>query len=327
MLNIIDLLNLLEHQNFRSGEDLANQLNVTRATVHNCISRIESLGIKIERTHGLGYRLCQPIELLVESNIIENLTVEVKNKLETLVCLQEVDSTNRYAAELELPPTGKFSAVLAEMQTAGKGRRGRKWVSPFAANLYLSIVWPLQKPLHTASVLSPCLAISTAQLLNKLGVEHVGVKWPNDIYCGEKKLSGILIECSGELNGQSKMIVGIGLNVFMSRYQQVKIEQAWTDIESEVPDIKATRNEIAALLISDIVQILTLFEENKIKNTSKEWQQWDVMKDKNVSVHSEGKMMRGIARGISEDGSLLLEVKPGEIETVLMGEVSLRPVP
>ena len=325
MLNIIDVLKLLDHENYRSGQDLADQLNVTRATVHNCISRIESLGIKIERIHGRGYRLYQSIDLLCEKNIIENFTVKTRNLLETLMCLQEVDSTNRYANELDLPPVGKFSAVLAEMQNAGRGRRGREWVSPYAANLYLSILWPLQKPLHAASMLSPYLAICIAQMLSKMGVKSVGVKWPNDIYCDGKKLCGILIECSGELNGQCKMIVGVGLNICMSRYQEITIDQEWTDVESQLPDMKDTRTEIAAILIDEIVQALVLFEDNKTNNLASEWQQWDVMKDKNICVQSEADIKYGVARGINEEGGLLLETTPGEIDTISMGEISIRP--
>ncbi|MEM8845342.1 MAG: biotin--[acetyl-CoA-carboxylase] ligase [Pseudomonadota bacterium] len=324
MLNIIDILKLLDHQSYRSGQDLADLLNVTRSTIHNCISRIEDLGIKIERTHGLGYRLQQPLDLLSKEIIDQNLSADMKSKIESLVCLQEVDSTNRYASELDLPPAGKFSAVVAEKQSAGKGRRGREWVSPFAANLYLSLVWPLEKPLQTTSVLSPSIAIAIAQMINKIGVKNVGVKWPNDISCDNKKLAGILIECSGELNGQCKMIVGAGLNVYMSRYQSINIDQSWTDIESQVPNASYTRNEIAAMLISEITQVLTLFEENKVNDLIKMWPHWDVMKNHQVNLYTEHEVKVGIARGINNDGSLLLETESGEIETIVMGEVSLR---
>lgn len=325
MLNIIEVLAQLDHKNYRSGQDLADQLKVTRATIHNCISRIESMGIKIERVHGRGYRLHYPLDLLSAEQIIETLDAKTAGKLETLECLQEVDSTNRYATQLDLPAAGRFSAVLAESQKAGKGRRGREWISPFAANLYLSLLWPLQKPLHTASVLSPYLAVQVARSLHHAGLGAVGVKWPNDIYCHDKKLAGILIECVGELSGHCKMIVGVGLNVYMSRYQEINIDQPWTDIVTQMPNNSIERNKIAARLISSIAETLELFEQDKLNSLNHEWRQWDIMKDKPISVQSEHGIRDGFARGINDDGSLILESISGEKENILMGEISIRP--
>ena len=324
MLNTTDVLSLLDHKSYCSGQELANQLNVTRATIHNCISRIEALGIKIERIHGLGYRLEQPLDLLSKDQIVDKLSEDIQSKAETIECLQEVNSTNHYAGELDLPKAGNFSVVLAEMQTAGKGRRGREWVSPYAANIYLSLVWSLQKPLHIAGMLSPYLAMRLAQMLKQAGVSTVGVKWPNDIYCDDKKLAGILIECKGEINGLCKIIVGVGVNVSMTRYENISIEQSWTDIDTQAPNLNQTRNALASMLITTIVQGIETFEQNKINNFAQEWSQWDVMKDKNIIVQSESSVQSGIARGISEDGNLLLETPAGEIEKIIMGEVSLR---
>ena len=325
MLKIIDVLNLLSHESYCSGQDLAHQLNVTRATVHNCISRIESLGIKIQRLHGRGYRLHHSLDLLSVKQIAAHLDATTLNKLKKIECLQEVDSTNQYAAQLELPPAGRFTVVLAESQRAGKGRRGRAWVSPFAANLYLSLLWPLQKPLHTASVLSPYLAVQMARSLHQMGVTSVGVKWPNDIYSDDKKLAGILIECVGEINGHCRMIIGVGLNVYMSQYMEVNIDQPWTDMVSEVPAHSIKRNQLAAIIITGIAETLDLFEQDKLNSLASEWQSWDVMKDKPVSILSEHGTKSGIARGINNDGSLILETPVGKYENILMGEISMRP--
>ena len=324
MLKITDVLNQLSHQRYSSGQDLANKLNVTRATIHNCISRIESLGIKIERLHGQGYRLAHALDLLSPDQIVDGLSKATAGKLEKIECLQEVDSTNHLAAQLELPPAGKFSVVLAESQHAGKGRRGRAWISPCAANLYLSLLWPLQKPLHAASVLSPYLAMQLARSLQQTGIDSVGVKWPNDIYCRGKKLAGILIECAGELSGQCKMIIGVGLNVYMSRYSAINIDQPWTDIASELPDSPVTRNELAAILVTEIVDAMESFEQDKIQRLSCEWPSWDIMKDKPVSVQSDHGTKSGTARGINNDGSLVLETSDGKYENIMMGELSIR---
>ena len=236
MLHFTEVLTQLDNHQYCSGQVLAERFNVTRATIHNCIVKIEALGISIERVRGLGYRLAQPLDLLNPSDIQAKLALPVASALSDFQCLQEIDSTNRYAAELALPSAGKFSAVLAETQSAGKGRRGRQWVSPYAANIYLSVLWPLQRPMHEAGMLSSMIAISMLLALEELGVSGLGVKWPNDVYSDEKKLAGLLIECSGEINGGCRMVVGMGVNVLMSQFDNIEIDQQWTDIQSCTQD-------------------------------------------------------------------------------------------
>ena len=323
MLHFTEVLTLLDNNRYCSGETLAQRFNVTRATIHNCIVKIESLGISVERVRGLGYRLMQPVDLLNQAEIQSKLSSPVANKLADIRCLQEIDSTNLYAAELALPQAGEFSLVLAEMQTAGKGRRGRQWVSPYAANVYLSIVWPLQKPLHEAGMLSPMLAISMLTALEELGVSGLSLKWPNDIYCHHKKMAGLLIECSGEISGGCKMVIGMGVNVFMSQFENVNIDQQWTDIFSHTQDWQHSRNHVAAMLINNAVVALTQFENNTFDDLVGSWSQWDIMKDKPVELHSAQSIQTGIARGIDKDGCLLLETSCG-LEKISAGDVSLR---
>tara|TARA_R110002049_G_scaffold45948_1_gene133661 strand:- start:40043 stop:41023 length:981 start_codon:yes stop_codon:yes gene_type:complete len=323
MLHFTEVLILLDNNRYCSGQTLAERLNVTRATIHNCIVKIESLGVPVEKVRGLGYRLMRPLDVINPAQIEARLSSQVADQLFSLRCLQEIDSTNRYAAELELPPTGRFSLVLAEMQTAGKGRRGRHWVSPYAANVYLSVVWPLQRPLHEAGMLSPLLAISMLTALNEMGVTGLKLKWPNDIYGHNKKLAGLLIECSGEINGACKMVIGMGVNVFMSQCENVTIDQQWTDVCSNTQDWKYSRNEVAAALVNNAVATLTQFENSAVDGLVDTWSRWDLMKDKPVELHSFQSVQSGIARGIDNDGSLLLETSHG-VEKITAGDVSLR---
>ena len=323
MLHFTEVLTLLDNKHYCSGQTLAQRLNVTRATIHNCIVKIESLGISVERIRGLGYRLTQPVDLLNQREIQTNLTSTVENKLADIHCLQEIDSTNNYAAELELPQVGKFSVVLAEMQTSGKGRRGRQWVSPYAANIYFSILWPLQRPLHEAGMLSPMLAISMLTALEELGVTGLSLKWPNDVYCHQKKLAGLLIECSGEMNGGCRMVVGMGVNVSMSQLENINIDQQWTDMRSHTLSKQLSRNQVAAKLIDNTVTALTQFENMTVKGLVDTWSKWDHMKDKPVELHGAKSIQTGIARGIDSDGCLLLETTNG-VEKISSGDVSLR---
>lgn len=324
MLNFTELLMQLDHIGHRSGQELAAHFNVTRGTIHNGIERIEALGVRIERVPGLGYRLIEPLDLLDSQEIVNNLALPVANNLHILECLVQVDSTNQFAANLPNPPEGNFSAVISEMQTAGRGRRGREWVSPFAANIYLSIVWPLQRSLHEASIVSPYLAVCIVEKLLTLGIPELGLKWPNDIYCQKKKLAGLLIQCIGELSGASKMIIGLGLNVSMSRYRHASIDQEWTDICSNVTNWQCSRNKLAAELINALVDGMYDFENNTVTDLLSRWSRWDVMHNAKVDVLSDQVTQQGIARGIDEKGCLLLETKSG-LRQILVGDVTLRP--
>ncbi len=323
MLDFTKLLPLLDHVEYRSGQQLATHFNVTRATIHNCMARIDALGIELERIPGRGYRLCAPLDLLSKKEIVTNLTAEVTACMHAFKCLQQVDSTNNTAFELEQPPSGSFSVVLAENQTAGKGRRGRTWISPYAANIYASVVWSMRRPMHELSGLSPYLAICVVEALHAMGLSGLSLKWPNDIYCNHKKLAGLLIECSGELSGSCKVIAGLGVNVAMKNYRNIEIDQQWTDIKSNMPGWELSRSQLAAQLIATVVAGLQAFEKKSVSDMVQRWAHWDLMCDSEVNIISESGVQHGIVRGIDAAGCLLLETKQG-IEHIAIGEVSLR---
>ena len=323
MLPYIDVLNQLEHTRYHSGQDLAKLFGVTRATIHNCILRIIAMGIAVDRVRGKGYKLLAPLDLLDAALIKSQLTSSVKKGLTQLEILHEVDSTNRYINDYSLPEAKHFSVVLAEMQSAGKGRRGREWVSPYGANIYMSVLWPLQKSLSEVGGLSPLLSMCLLHALQGMGVTGLGLKWPNDIYCHNKKLAGLLIECSGEVNGASKMVIGIGVNVRMSQQANIKIDQAWTDIISHTSNKAITRNEIAAQLLNHLYDALCEFDSAHIDDIATQWAKWDILKDKPVILHTLKEDIHGIARGIDAHGYLLLETN-NTLQRISAGDVSLR---
>ncbi len=323
MLDFTELLPLLNHSGFRSGEELAAQFNVTRGTIHNCILRIESSGIDVERVPGKGYRLVNPLDLLVREDILSHLDTESLVRMEELHCLTQVDSTNEFAAGLPDSSDHGFTVVTAEMQSAGRGRRGRVWVSPYAANIYLSIVWPFGRSLHEASVVSPFLAICLVEKLHALGFPNLGLKWPNDIYCNRKKLAGLLIECSGELGSGCKMIIGLGVNVAMSRYSKIEIDQQWTDVLSNFPGWQRSRSEFVADLVNCVAVGMQEFEGNGVKDLVNRWKHWDLMYNRSVTIQNDKQVKVGVARGIDAQGCLLLETN-NHIESISVGDVTLR---
>ena len=327
MLQASEVLQCLSCEHFLSGQRLADRFNVTRATINNHINKLQALGVAIESVSGRGYRLCHPSSLHNESTLLKRLNQTSPAPLDQLQCWQQIASTNSSARALATPQAGTFSVVLTELQTAGRGRRGRAWLAPYATNITLSVVWNLQQPLHAAGVLSPYLAVQIAQALAHMGVPAIQVKWPNDIYSQDKKIAGILIECSGEMNSACHLVVGLGVNAYMSRssldFSQHTINQPWTDIITQLPDFAGSRDDIAVRCINAIVAGLVSYEQGLPKSFTEVWSQWDLLHAKPVRVESETDTITGIARGISQQGCLRLETAMGE-EHIMLGEVSLR---
>ena len=164
MLHFTEVLTRLDHIHYISGQELADINNVTRATIHNCIQKIDSLGIAVERVRGLGYRLAHPVELLDKKKIFSHLPSHIQQICSHIHYKEELDSTNKFASSLDLSSDKQFSAVFTEIQSAGKGRRGREWVSPYAANIYLSLLWPLQRPIHEAGVIEPNAGVESTSV-------------------------------------------------------------------------------------------------------------------------------------------------------------------
>ena len=338
MFTLSALIQSLSHDEYVSGQALAERYAVTRATINNHISRLQEFGVQIECVSGRGYRLYHPVRLHDPENIKNGLAADVAQGLMELRCEQELESTNTTIQNYDLPPKQHFSVLTAERQTAGRGRRGRAWIAPYAANITMSLLWNFQGGMQNVGLLSPFLAVQLAQVLAQLGLSEVKVKWPNDVYCANKKIAGILIECSGEVNANCRMVIGLGLNVFMSqRFPKTSqqspnqtIDQAWTDVITEFPTITKGRDEIAASCINALVRGLQDYEthEGHLYETfcgafCDIWSEWDWLANKAVRVDSETCNVHGVAMGITDSGGLRLVTQEGEQEIVI-GEVSVR---
>jgi len=335
MLTLSALIKSLSHEEYVSGQVLAERFAVTRATINNHMTRLQQFGLRIECVSGRGYRLEHPIQLHDVEHIKTSLAPTVAQCLVELRCEQELESTNISIKNYELPPKNHFSVLLAERQTAGRGRRGRTWIAPYAANVTMSLLWNLQVGMQNVGLLSPFLAVQLAQALTKLGLSEVKVKWPNDVYCADKKIAGILIECSGEVNANCRMVIGLGLNVFMSqRFSQHSqqlldqmIDQAWTDVITQHPTLTQGRDQIAAACIDALVTGLQDYESYPYEKFCGAfcdlWSEWDWLANKAVRVDSEISSVNGVAIGITHLGGLRLVTQEGEQEIVI-GEVSVR---
>jgi BirA family biotin operon repressor/biotin-[acetyl-CoA-carboxylase] ligase len=312
------ILEYLADGEFHSGASLGRALGVSRTAVWKTLGQLESLGLSIESAKGRGYRLSRPLDLLSKERVNSNIDVG-KHDLLSLELLLQVDSTNTYL--LSKSPTGaRYDCCLAEIQTAGKGRRGREWVSPFARNIYLSMAFDLDGGAEALEGLSLVVGLSIAKTIEAMGVEGVQLKWPNDVWLNGRKLSGVLVELSGEATTGWRVVLGLGLNVDMSSSEAEGIDQPWASL-SEV--LSVSRNGLAADLISGLIDDLERYKTNGFSGFLGRWRKYDGLAGRQIEINAGA--LSGVARGVDVTGALLLDVGR-EVLTVNAGEVTVRSV-
>ena len=309
------LIALLSDGAFHSGERIGEQLGVSRASVNNYIKALQEIGIDIYNVKGRGYRCVAPIELL-DANLIQQQSRHKNVKVE-----QILDSTNQWLLD-NVNTLESGQVCIAEYQISGRGRRGKRWVSPFASHLYFSYYKAFNLPLDKLSGLSLLIGIATLNALEALSIEGLKLKWPNDIYCQNKKLAGILIETAPSRSEMTKVVIGIGINVKMPPEQAVLIDQPLIDL-AEISHQKVDRNALSALLIQELDKLLPIFEEEGLAPFIKQWLNYDHFIDQPINLLIGDKVESGICRGINEQGALLLD-KNGNIIPFIGGEISVR---
>jgi BirA family biotin operon repressor/biotin-[acetyl-CoA-carboxylase] ligase len=264
------------------------------------------------------------VELLNRDRIRNSLPVHVRESLREVRVEAVLESTN--ASLQSLPPGQQHGTVLlAECQTAGRGRRGRIWVSPPARNIYLSLGWRFDASVASLACLPLVVALAVCRSLASVGLEGHAIKWPNDIVINERKLGGCLVEVQGEARGPCMAVIGIGINVHMPVIpdDMPDIDQPWTDLARLLPDV--SRNHLASALISDLLPCLNTFADDGFDSFAAEWSGRDALVGKEVVVTRGAENLSGVAQGINERGGLLLATARG-IEEYHSGEVSVRPL-
>ncbi len=319
-----DLLQLLADGEFHSGQELADTLGVSRTAIWKQLAKLELDGLTFESVKGKGYRLVGGIELLDQVRILADLQQPVRKQLKELVVADTIDSTN--AEILRRLTAGEAASGLvctAEQQSAGRGRRGRQWISPYGGNIYLSLGWEFAGGAAALEGLSLAVGVAVSEALASLGVTEVALKWPNDLLHGESKLGGVLIEMVGDAAGPCAVVVGIGINVKMPPAAAADIDQQWTDLVTIAAGRELGRNEVLAAMLNQLLPLLHQYEVLGFAHWRERWLALDVHADQPVVVTSGSRKISGIARGIDTTGALLLETELG-INPVHGGEVSLR---
>ena len=314
----LQVIDILADGKIHSGEQLGERLGMTRAAINKHIKTLRSWGLDIQTVTGKGYQVPNKINLLNKSDI-EKYVDAVKIIVEPVI-----DSTNQYMLE-RIPNLNSGDTCLAEYQSAGRGRRGRQWISPFGCNLYLSTYWRLEQGPAAAIGLSLVVGIVIAETLNKVCGNKVKVKWPNDLYMNDKKLAGILVELTGKTGDAAHIIIGIGINIGMNEnilQKEKPINQAWSSLTDEVENIE--RNKLAGNIINALRQSLLLFEKEGLKPFLAKWFDLDNFLGRSVKLLIGNDVITGIEKGINEQGALLLQTENGEIIPYIGGEISLR---
>jgi BirA family biotin operon repressor/biotin-[acetyl-CoA-carboxylase] ligase len=312
----LKLITTLSDGEFHSGEQLGEQLGMSRAAINKHIQTIREWGLDIFTVPGKGYSLPAPIQLLDEQEIL-NLLPEGNVSV-----LSVIDSTNQYLLD-RIGQLKSGDACVAEYQHAGRGRRGRQWVSPFGANLYLSMFWRLDQGPAAAMGLSLVIGIVMAEVLQKLGAEDVRVKWPNDLYLRDRKLAGILVELTGKTGDAAQLVIGAGINMTMRESTTNVINQGWINLQEA--GVNINRNELTAGLLEALRESLPQFEREGLSPFISRWRELDNFLDRPVKLLIGEQEIFGIARGIDQQGALLLD-QNGEIKPFIGGEISLRGV-
>jgi BirA family biotin operon repressor/biotin-[acetyl-CoA-carboxylase] ligase len=311
---------------FHSGEELARLLGVTRSAVWKAANTLRDLGTPMEAIRNRGYRLRTASEPLVATRIREAFSRVVRDRVSRLDVAWSLGSTNTELVERPNPPSGRSEVLLAEFQSAGRGRRGRSWFAPPGGSVCLSLSWTFAEMPRDAGALGLAVGVCVLRALEPFGVADARLKWPNDVVVADRKLGGILIELRAESDGPACAVIGIGLNVALGTDLLDKIAATGlpaVDLAS-VAQHPVSRNALAAGIVESCVRGLLEFEQEGLRPFIEEWRDADALRGRPVNVQAGQENTRGLARSIDLSGALLVETPHG-LKKFFSGEVTVRP--
>lgn len=309
--NPLKLIEILADGNFHSGEELASDFGITRAGINKYIKVLREWGIELSSIQGKGYSLNIPMDLFNKSKIDQYYQADSRVEI-----LPIIDSTNQYMLD-KIPDLKSGDCCIAEFQSKARGRRGRQWFSPFGTNLYFSMYWRLEQGIAAAMGLSLVVGIVVTQTLRELSGQDIKVKWPNDLYLNDQKLAGILVELAGKTGDCAHAVIGIGVNLNMTNPDTNIVNQKWANLGN------INRNLLVAKIAKTLRENLEKFEKNGLAFFIDDWNHLDNFIHRPVKLLIGDDVIRGIAKGINDQGALLLE-QDGKIEAYIGGEISLR---
>ena len=325
MLTHPPLLQLLANGEIHSGESLAAELRQTRAAVWKGVERLRAIGIEVEALARRGYRLARPVELLDIGRIRAELSDERKAHLHSLEVLFEVGSTNTRLLSSAPPPPSTADVCIAELQHAGRGRLGRRWIGTFGGGIAMSLGWTCSDVVRTLPALSLGVGVAVSRGLTRTGAAGIKLKWPNDIWFEDRKLGGVLIELRAEAGGPAHVVIGVGINVSLSVEARHEIETGGT-AAAAVADActrPVLRNRVVGAILDELLSMLLQYERCGFAAFRDAWAALDGLNGRAAQVIVGDQAVSGIARGVDADGALLLETED-RVQRFVSGEASLR---
>lgn len=316
------MLELLADGQWHSGESLGRELGISRAAVWKRLQALDSLGVPVKSGRGLGYRLEGGLQLLQSEKILESVVAAgQRDRLGILTVFDDIDSTNAW---LLVNGRQRGDVCIAERQQAGRGRRGRQWVSPFGRNICMSVAWIFADGISVAQGLSLATGVVLADVLLDMGLTEVQLKWPNDLLCNQRKLGGILIELAGGVSEDCRVVVGVGLNLDLaglSKEQHGAITQPWTDLRRM--GLQVDRNQLAGALMAALLKLLHEYPQRGFGAYRDRWERLNAHQSQQVTVYSGQGMLTGRVLGVDVRGGLRLATDDGE-HILSGGEISVR---
>jgi BirA family biotin operon repressor/biotin-[acetyl-CoA-carboxylase] ligase len=312
---------------FHSGEDLAAALDVSRSAVWKAVKVLRELGATLHAVRNRGYRLAKSSEALDAAVIGSRISAGVRERLRSLDVVWSIGSTNTALLSRPFPPNGSTEVMLAEYQTAGRGRRGRAWLAPPGGAICLSLSWTFRDVPEDLGALGLVIGVCELRALRSLGLTQGRLKWPNDLLVNDRKLGGILIELRAESDGPACVVIGIGLNVALGAPLLAKVAEtgiaAIDLVTAGLPE--PARNTVAAALVDSCVRGLLDFERDGLRPFIEDWRSADALEGRMVDVKgAAGAVTRGLARGVDLHGALLVETLDQGLRKFVSGDVTVR---
>ena len=315
------VVKLLKQKHKQTKTDLACSLRMTKESLYPILDELVALGVPLTLS-GDTIVLDTQVEFLDSMLIREKVWLhDITQDIEVEV-INIVDSTNNVLLSSKFN-SSRIRVCLAELQTGGRGRRGKLWQSPFGANIYMSLKWRFNPEKLIPNGLSLAIGVALHKALVDIGIEDVKVKWPNDIMVKKMKIAGILIEVVADTSTHSDAIIGVGLNFDMSRQLGSSIDQPWTDVCRHLSK-KISRNDVAGILIAYIIQTLKTFEREGFHPFFSIWDKCDFLKGKTGKVVKSDSQSNVKFEGISTDGALIVVNDSKKRQLIHTGDVSLK---
>ncbi|MBN1917498.1 MAG: biotin--[acetyl-CoA-carboxylase] ligase [Verrucomicrobia bacterium] len=317
---LLDLLRARE-DDFVSGAELADALGVSRTTVWNHIQALRAEGYVVDACTHRGYRLVSVPDRLLPNEVQRRLRTRWIGR--TLWCYRETDSTNDIALDRAVEGAPEGAVVLAEAQRRGRGRFHRTWLSPPGANILASVILRPEVHPNLVSQLVITAAVAAAETLNALYKLDAHIKWPNDVYIGGRKIAGILAELSAEAEQTKHVVIGIGLNVNMTRAQLPRaVRSTATSVHIEIGRT-VSRLDVLAEFLARIETGYERWRRDGFAPAKARWVALSSSVGRRVEIVSGTTKLTGLVADLDDDGALILRLDSGLIRKAASGDMTV----